>query len=156
MRLLRLLLIVAAALYLLTGVAQVRRGERGVVRRFGRVLDHQPEPGLWVGLPWGMDRLDRVEVDTVRSVEVGYVDDQAGVEGVMPAGQLLTGDHNLVNARVVVYYKVRPDEAAAFVLAGEQVTRILSRRPRRPFPVGWRGRGWTRCCCAARRCSAAS
>ena len=46
--------------YLLTGVTQVRPGERAVVRRFGRVLEQKPEPGLWIGLPWGMDRVDRV------------------------------------------------------------------------------------------------
>ena len=70
-----LLLVVAVVLivaYLLTGVVQVRPGERAVVRRFGRVLEHKPGPGLWVGLPWGMDRVDRVAVDQVRPVEVGY------------------------------------------------------------------------------------
>ncbi|MFO0929785.1 MAG: SPFH domain-containing protein [Gemmataceae bacterium] len=126
-RTLRVMLIGAVALYLLTGLVQVRRGERAVVRRFGRVLDQYPEPGLWVGLPWGMDRVDRVEVDTVRSVEVGYGDDQATADGVMPAGQLLTGDHNLVNVRAVLYYKVRPEEAAAFVVQGGRVAEVLTR-----------------------------
>src|SRR6476469_9592179 len=107
MRKLGIALVAVAVLYLLTGVVQVRRGERAVVRRFGRVLEHSPEPGLWVGLPWGMDRVDRVEVDTVRSVEVGY--DEAGGEAALPAGQVLTGDNNLVNVRVTLFYKVRPD-----------------------------------------------
>ena len=81
------------ALYLLTGVVQVRRGERAVVRRVGRVLDVPLEPGLSVGLPWGMDRVDRVEVDFMRSVTVGYAEEGNG--DAMPVGQLLTGDHNL-------------------------------------------------------------
>jgi modulator of FtsH protease HflK len=58
--------------YALTGVVQVSPGERAVVRRFGRVLEHKPEPGLWVGLPWGMDRVDRVAVDRVQSTTVGF------------------------------------------------------------------------------------
>ena len=60
---------VASAIALTAGVVQVRPGERAVVRRFGRVLEHKPEPGLWVGLPWGMDRVDRVAVDRVQSVD---------------------------------------------------------------------------------------
>ncbi|MGL4554081.1 MAG: SPFH domain-containing protein [Gemmataceae bacterium] len=111
--------------YLLTGVVQVRPGERAVVRRFGRVLDEKPASGLWVGLPWGMDRVDRVEVDAVRSLEVGY--DPEGEERDAPPGQLLTGDDNLVNVRLTLNYKVVPDEVADFVVQGERVTAALAR-----------------------------
>ena len=107
-RLLWVVPVVLLLLYLLTGVVQVRPGERAVVRRFGRVLHAKPEPGLWVGLPWGMDRVDRVEVDKVRQVSVGYSEDETG----LPSGQFLTGDHNLVNVRVLLEYTVRADEAA--------------------------------------------
>lgn len=127
MRILKWILGLCVVLYLLTGVVEVRRGERAVVRRFGRVLAQQPEPGLWVGLPLGMDRVDRVEVDTVRNVEVGYRPDANAGENAMPAGQLLTGDHNLVNVQVVLYYKVRPEEVVAFVLAGDRVPGVLER-----------------------------
>jgi membrane protease subunit HflK len=127
MRLLRWIGLTLLGLYLLTGVVQVRRGERAVVRRFGRVLDYSPEPGLWIGLPWGMDRVDRVEVDTVRSVEIGYRPESDAADGSMPAGQLLSGDHNLVNVLAAVYYKVRPEEAADFVLAGPRVQAVLER-----------------------------
>src|SRR5438876_7300297 len=92
--------------YLLTGVTQVRPAERAVVRRFGRVLDEKPEPGLWVGLPWGMDRVDRVPVDMVRRVVVGYQPDEDEGSLTTPAGQMLTGDHNLVNVQVVLNYTV--------------------------------------------------
>ena len=118
-------LLALVALYLLTGVVQVRRGERAVVRRFGRVLDVVPEPGLWVGLPWGMDRVDRIEVDTMRSVTVGYVEEGGG--DAMPVGQLLTGDHNLVNVQVIVYYKVRLDEITAYAIQADAVRDILAR-----------------------------
>src|SRR5689334_14148917 len=103
--------IVVLGVYLLTGVVQVRPGELAVVRRFGRVLPEKPGPGLWIGLPWGMDRVDRVLVDEVRSITVGYVDDQDADLGI-PPGQVLTGDHNLVNVQVVLFYTVRPEEVA--------------------------------------------
>ncbi len=120
-----LLLLVAAVGYSLTGVVQVRPGERAVVRRFGRVLEDKPEPGLWVGLPWGMDRVDRVAVDRVQNVAVGYTEDGGG--NVMPAGQLLTGDHNLVNVRATVYYKVLPDRVEEYVAQADRADGILVR-----------------------------
>src|SRR3954468_14021588 len=117
----------AAALlgYLLTGVVQVRPGELAVVRRFGRVLDEKPVSGLWVGLPWGMDRVDRVEVDSVRSLEVGY--DPESEERDAPPVQVQTGDDNIVNIRLTLNYKVVPDEVADFVLQGERVPAVLAR-----------------------------
>jgi len=120
------MLILLLAGYLLTGVVQVRPGERAVVRRFGRVLKEKPEPGLWIGLPWGMDRVDRVAVDQVRSVVVGYQDDDAGGDA-MPAGQLLTGDHNLVNVRVKINYRVRNDEVEDYVVQVDRVDGLVAR-----------------------------
>jgi membrane protease subunit HflK len=108
-----------------TGLYQVLPGEAAVVRRFGRALPERPGPGLHLGLPWGMDRVDRVAVDQLRHVVVGY--DAATADKVMPAGQLLTGDHNLVNVQATVYYKVRPDEAADFVAQGDRVEGLMAR-----------------------------
>jgi membrane protease subunit HflK len=118
-------LVLVLGLYLLTGVVEVRRGELAVVRRFGRVLEHRPEPGLWIGLPWGMDRVDRVVVDRVRSVSVGYQEEQEAE--TIPAGQVLTGDHNLVNAQVVLFYKVDPRQVVEFVLQADRVEELLAR-----------------------------
>src|SRR3954470_20642145 len=93
------LLLIALALYLLTGVAQVRPEERAVVRRFGEVVA-RPGPGLWVGLPWGIDRVDRVPVRSARQLKVGYDPDSTDGNPTSPPGQLLTGDQNLVNLQV--------------------------------------------------------
>jgi membrane protease subunit HflK len=121
-----LIAVVVLGGYALTGVVQVRPGERGVVRRFGRLLTERLEPGLAIQLPWGMDRVDRVAVDRVQSVTVGYQEDDFTGES-MPAGQLLTGDHNLVNVQAVLTYKVRRDEEAEYVLQAERVDGLLTR-----------------------------
>jgi membrane protease subunit HflK len=126
MRWLKGLLVLGLVGYALTGVVQVRPGERAVVRRFGRVLGHKPEPGLWVGLPWGMDRVDRVAVDKVQTVVVGY-QDEADDGLTVPAGQLLTGDHNLVNVQVALSYKVRPDEVEHYVAQQDRVDGLIAR-----------------------------
>src|SRR5437660_11117896 len=100
----RYLLFLLLAAYLLTGLAQVRPEERAVVRRFGKVVA-RPGPGLWVGLPWGVDRVDRVPVRTLRQVAAGYDPAAASdAPGTTPPGQLLTGDQNLVNVGLVLAY----------------------------------------------------
>jgi membrane protease subunit HflK len=121
------LALVLLLLSLLTGVTQVRPGERAVIRRFGRVLDDKPGPGLYVGLPWGMDRVDRVPVDRLRRVTVGYLPAEADDSGQTPPGQMVTGDHNLIDIQVEVYYAVKEDEVARFVLQADKADELVAR-----------------------------
>jgi len=124
----RFLLAAAAVAYLLTGVAQVRPEERAVVRRFGQVIA-RPGPGLWVGLPWGIDRVDRVPVLTARQLNVGYDPDAWSDMPGTPTGQFLTGDHNLVNVQLVLHYTIgeTDQELDDYVMHQDQVTAVLDR-----------------------------
>jgi membrane protease subunit HflK len=126
MRYFVLLLVLAAIAYGLTGVTQIRPGEVGVVRRFGRVVD-QPGPGLYVGFPYGVDQVDRVLVDRVRRVPVGYQPDRDGDELPDVPGQILTGDHNLVNVQVLVDYVVDPAHVADYVVQSDRAESVLAR-----------------------------
>jgi membrane protease subunit HflK len=112
--------------WLLTGIREIRPGQRAVIRRFGRVLDVQPSAGLWIGLPWGIDQVDLVRVDAKRRLTVGYRPADSADEEA-PPGQLLTGDRNLVNIQIIVNYKVDPDRVVAFVEQSERVEEVLSR-----------------------------
>jgi modulator of FtsH protease HflK len=114
--------------YLLTGVAQVRPEERAVVRRFGQVVA-RPGPGLWVGLPWGIDRVDRVPVSTARQLAVGYYPDSWSDIPGTPSGQFLTGDHNLVNVQLVLHYAIgeTDSELDDYVMHKDQVDAVLGR-----------------------------
>jgi membrane protease subunit HflK len=114
--------------YFTTGVAQVGPDERAVVRRFGRVVA-RPGPGLWVGLPWGIDRVDRVQTRTVRQLPVGFSPEEASDAPGIPAGQLLTGDQNLINVKLVVEYAIddRDGELEQYVLHRDQVDAVLGR-----------------------------
>lgn len=114
---------VALAAYLLTGVTQIRPGERAVVRRFGRVVD-VPRPGLYIGLPWGMDRVDRVPADLLRRVTVGYQPDRED-DGFTPPGQLLTGDHNLINLQTAIDYSVDQDSRGSDSMEEKVIDYVL-------------------------------
>jgi len=128
LRLRYLLPLLALLAYLATGVAQVEKDERAVVRRFGRVVA-RPGPGLWVGLPWGIDRVDRVQTRTVRQLPVGFSPEEASDAPGTPAGQLLTGDQNLINVKLVVEYAIddRDGELDQYVLHRDQVDVVLGR-----------------------------
>jgi modulator of FtsH protease HflK len=112
--------------WLLTGVTQIRPGERAIVRRFGRVVA-EPGPGLWIGFPWGIDRVDRVQVDKLQHARIGYNPELQEPGNTTPNGQLLTGDHNLVNVSAVVDYTVRPDRVDDFLIQQERVNGLVTR-----------------------------
>lgn len=124
---LRYLLALLLIAYLLTGVYQVGPDERAVVRRFGAVVA-RPGPGLGFGLPWGVDRVDRVPVRTVRQLRVGYDPDTAN-DSSTPAGQMLTGDQNLVNVQLVIDYAIgeADDDLDNYVIHRDLVDATLAR-----------------------------
>jgi membrane protease subunit HflK len=126
MRYLLVLAVLAFLGSLVTGMTQVRPGERVVVRRFGKVVA-TPGPGLWIGLPWGLDRIDRVTVDQVRRVVVGYQPEQEDDTQAAPPGQLITGDHNLVNIQVVVHYAVDENQVVSFFEQADRADALIAR-----------------------------
>jgi len=93
--------LVLLALYLLSGFYAVQPGEAAVVRRFGSVLAGNVGPGLHYRLPWPVDRVDIVAVNSIRRAEA-------------PASLMLTGDENLINVRLSIHYTVT--DPAAFLL----------------------------------------
>lgn len=110
-----------------TSVTQVQPHERAVIRRFGRILDTKPEQGLHIGLPWGIDRVDLAPVGRVRSITVGFDGSEDKEDAAAPAGQMLTGDHNLVNVQASINYKIRDDEPERYVLQADNVDAFVAR-----------------------------
>ena len=118
--------VIVLAVYAFTGVAQVQPGEQAVVRRFGRVV-RQQGPGLVMDLPWGMSRVDRVPVNFVRQVKVGF-DPDVDEDVSMPEGQLLTGDQNLVNIQTAIDYRVGDGDAVVqYVLKRDRIEAAIAR-----------------------------
>ncbi len=115
-------------LLVLTGVTawssleQVEPGEVVVVRRLGRLVPVSWQPGLHLGLPFGLDVRDRVRVDEVRRLDLGRIE-VAGPDEEPSAGEFLTGDQNFVRLRAVVHYRV--SQPAKFVLHTADPERLL-------------------------------
>src|SRR5207247_9221806 len=66
-------------------------------------------------------------VDLERHVAVGYKHDEDEINLVTPPGQLLTGDHNLVNIQVVIDFNVRADQVERYVLQSDRADDLVAR-----------------------------
>ncbi|MGF1578860.1 MAG: SPFH domain-containing protein [Gemmataceae bacterium] len=113
-----------------TGISVVQPGEKAVVRRFGKVIHQALGSGLYVGLPWGIDQVDRVQVRRKRKVTIGYVpqplDEDDPFPVTPPEGQYLTGDHNLINVQAAIYYSVDPENVVQFVVERDNIPTIVA------------------------------
>jgi len=99
------LLVVA---WLLTGVFTVPANEIAVVRRFGRATLPARSSGLQYDLPWPLSRVDRVNLNAIRTLTVGEATDEANAFLAPASTQpntFLTGDRNLLQLRIVVQYR---------------------------------------------------
>jgi membrane protease subunit HflK len=75
-----------------------------------------------------MDRVDKVPVNFVQRLLVGYRPEAIDENAFMPAGQMLTGDQNLVNIQVAVDYSVGDGDAVvSYVLSRDRVEPAVAR-----------------------------
>lgn len=93
--------LVAAVLWAASGIYVVDPGHVGVERTFGKEGAHTG-PGLRYHLPWPVQQVDVVSVEKVHRIEIGL---RRG-ERVPEEALMLTGDENIVEAHMVVLYKV--------------------------------------------------
>jgi regulator of protease activity HflC (stomatin/prohibitin superfamily) len=86
------LLVLLFLIALVSGIRVVQEYERGVVFRFGRVLHRPKGPGLIFIIPYGVDRMVKVNLQTV-AMQV-------------PPQDVITRDNVTVRVDAVVYYQV--------------------------------------------------
>lgn len=108
--------------YLATGFFTVAANEIAVVRRFGRAVMPARTSGLHYDLPWPWTRVDRVNLNAIRTLIVGEATDEAN-EFLSPATTrpttFLTGDRNLLQLRIAVNYRVSEEFLAEWNYATE-------------------------------------
>ena len=100
---------VLLALWLASGLYIVGPGEQGVVRQFGKVVK-KTSAGLNYRLPWPIQQVNVVNVERIRRLEVGFRSDprQLGrVRQVPQESLMLTGDENIVDAQLIVQYRIK-------------------------------------------------
>ncbi|MBI5543872.1 MAG: FtsH protease activity modulator HflK [Deltaproteobacteria bacterium] len=123
-----LLLLAAAALWLASGLYSVKPEQRGVVRRFGQVVDDGVPPGIHYHWPWPVEGVERPAVTEIRSLSVsfGAQGTPQGAAGSKRDEVLLTGDENVVLGTVLLQYTIKAPRQYLFATASpeEMLTRI--------------------------------
>jgi len=106
------------ALVLIIGVCTsfytVDDKQQAVVTTFGAVSDIT-EPGLHFKLPFGIQKVHKVDVNVYQRIELGYTTQPNGTT-VTNASEstMITGDYNIVNVDFFVEYKITDPVAYLF------------------------------------------
>ena len=80
--------------------------QQAVVTTFGRVTDIT-EAGVHFKLPFGIQQVQKVEVNVYQKIELGYSSDPNQVYTVNESeSTMITGDYNIVNVDFFVEYKI--------------------------------------------------
>ncbi len=111
-----------AVIWLLTGIYIVGPGEVGVVRQFGREVG-QTGPGLNYHIPWPFQRADVVNMAQIRRAEIGFRTVDGQHERELEEALMLTGDENIADIQVLVQYRVK--DASQFLFEVRDPERAL-------------------------------
>ena len=117
-----------------SGLTQINADEVGIVRRFGRVLPDDLEPGLAWRWPWPVEMVTRVQPQRVQTVEIGFRNvaspsaatvtrswsSQHGNEGIRripDESVMMTGDGNLIEMQATVRFHISKPRVYLFEVA---------------------------------------
>ena len=106
----RLVLIAAIVVVLVAGALTcaytVDDKQQGVVTTFGKVTDIT-DPGLHFMLPFGIQQVQKVDVNVYQKIELGYATGSDGSAATKTSeSTMITGDYNIVNVDFFVEYKI--------------------------------------------------
>ena len=113
-KLFRTVLIVTVALValimVLTCFYTVDDKQQAVVTTFGKVTDIT-DAGLHFKLPFGIQKVEKVDVNVYQKIELGYATQEDGGYTVKnKESTMITGDYNIVNVDFFVEYKISNPE----------------------------------------------
>jgi membrane protease subunit HflK len=100
-----LIVLVLALIWGLAGIYIVDPPEQGVVLRFGKYLQTVGPGPHW--LPYFIESVDKVNVNLVRSQDIGFRRSGGGTTAVPSEALMLTEDENIVDVQFTVQYRVK-------------------------------------------------
>ena len=79
--------------------------QQAVVTTFGKVTD-VTDAGVHFKLPFGIQDVEKVDVNVYQKIELGYASDGRGYDVNESESTMITGDYNIVNVDFFVEYKI--------------------------------------------------
>jgi len=113
---------VIGTVWLLSGIYIVDPAERGVVTRFGEFVEETKAGPHW-HIPYPIESVRIVNVDQIRTAEIGYRSDNRTRTGNVPTESLmLTKDENIVDLKIAVQYQVQSANQYLFDVSDPDLT----------------------------------
>ena len=112
----------ALALWLFTGTYMVGPDEIGVVRTFGKYT-RVAQSGLNYHFPYPIEQVNTPAVTEVKRIEIGFRTLRNGqYRSVEKESLMLTGDENIVDAEMIVQYKIKDPVKYLFRIVEPELT----------------------------------
>ena len=112
----------ALALWLFTGTYMVGPDEVGVVRTFGE-FTRVAQSGLNYHFPYPIEQVNTPAVTEVKRIEIGFRTLRNGqYRSVEKESLMLTGDENIVDAEMIVQYKIKDPVKYLFRIVEPELT----------------------------------
>jgi len=112
----------ALALWLFTGTYMVGPDEIGVVRTFGEYT-RVAQSGLNYHFPYPIEQVNTPAVTEVKRIEIGFRTLRNGqYRSVEKESLMLTGDENIVDAEMIVQYKIKDPVKYLFRIVEPELT----------------------------------
>ena len=124
---LSLLIIIALAIWTLSGFYRVGTDEQGVVTRFGEYV-RTTEPGLHYHLPFPVESVMKPKVTKVNRIEVGFRTSQSQFSQTPQTRQtpeealMLTGDENIVDLNFTIFWIINDAKDFLFNVRNPEIT----------------------------------
>lgn len=113
---------IAFLLWLITGVYIVGPDEVGVVKTFGK-YSRAAQSGLNYHFPYPIETVDTPKVTEVKRIEIGFRSvGKNQYQTISRESLMLTGDENIVDAEMIVQYKIKDPVAYTFNFINPELT----------------------------------
>ena len=114
--------ILAFIVWMATGIYIIDPAERGVVLRFGAFQTSTTQGPHW-HIPYPVESVYKVNVEQVRSAEIGFRNAQNSYSGgVSSESLMLTRDENMVDVKLAVQYKIASAQDYLFNVSNPELT----------------------------------
>jgi membrane protease subunit HflK len=112
---------VVGVVWLLSGIYIVDPAERGVVTQFGSFVEETKAGPHW-HIPYPIEAVRIVNVDQIRTAEIGYRSESNRSGNVPTESLMLTKDENIVDLKVAVQYQVESAHQYLFDISDPDLT----------------------------------
>ena len=113
---------IALLLWMLTGIYVVGPDEVGVVQTFGK-YSRAAQSGLNYHFPFPIEKVSTPKVTEVKRIEIGFrTVGKNQYQSIARESLMLTGDENIVDAEMIVQYKIKDPVAYTFNFIEPELT----------------------------------